>query len=92
MIESFRHKGLKRFYLQNDARLLPASMAERIRDILTLLDAAVTIDDINRPTLRLHALKGNLKGLWAVTVQANWRIVFRFKDGDAFDVDFLDYH
>ncbi len=67
-------------------------MFERIRDILTLLDAASGPEDLNRPSLRLHALKGTLKGFWAVTVLANWRIIFRFDDGDAIDVDFLDYH
>ncbi len=67
-------------------------MVERIRDILATLDAAATMDGINRPSLRLHPLKGGLKGSWAVTVRANWRIIFRYNDGKAFDVDFIDYH
>ncbi len=67
-------------------------MVERIEDILALLDAASDVKDMDRPSLRLHQLKGDLKGLWAVTVRANWRIIFRFEAGDAFDVDFLDYH
>jgi proteic killer suppression protein len=92
MIESFRHKGLKRFFEDDDGRKLPADMLERIRAILTLLDSARAVEDLDRPTLKLHALKGDLKGFWAVTVRANWRIVFRFEDGDAQDVDFLDYH
>lgn len=92
MIESFRHKGLKRFYEQDDGRKLPADMLERIRSILALLDSARAAEDLDRPSLRLHALKGDLKGFWAVTVRANWRIVFRFEDGNAQDVDFLDYH
>jgi toxin HigB-1 len=92
MIESFRHKGLKRFFDHDDPKLLPPDMVERIRDILTLLDAADRAEDMNRPSLRLHPLKGKLKGFFAVTVRANWRIVFRFKDGNACDVDFLDYH
>ena len=90
--ESFRHKGLKRLFEQDDGRLLPQDMVERIRDILTLLDAASAIEDMNRPSLKLHPLKGKLSGYWAVTVRANWRIVFRFDEGTAFDVDFLDYH
>ena len=65
---------------------------ERIRSILAFLDAAGHIEDMDQPTLRLHALKGDLKGFWAVTVRANWRIVFRFDDGDAIDIDFVDYH
>ena len=92
MIESFRHKGLKRLVEDDDPKLLPPDMVERIRDILTLLSAADKPEDLNRPSLRLHALKGKLKGYWAVTVRANWRIVFRFKEGNAHDVDFLDYH
>lgn len=92
MIVRFRHKGLKRFYEYDDPRLLPRDMIERIRDILTLLDAASRPEDLKRPSLRLHVLRGDLKGFWAVTVRANWRIIFRFDDGDAVDVDFLDYH
>jgi toxin HigB-1 len=57
-----------------------------------LLDAAQTIDDIDLPGLRLHPLKSDRPGLWAVSVSANWRVIFRFADGDVFDVDFLDYH
>ena len=92
MIESFRHKGLKRFYEQDDPRLLPPDMVERIRDILTLLDQAEKPDDLSRPSLRLHPLKGSLKGFWAVTVRANWRIVFRIENAIVLDVDFVDYH
>jgi proteic killer suppression protein len=92
MIESFRHKGLKRFFEDDVGRKLPADMLERIRSILTLLDAAKVIKDMDRPTLGLHPLKGDLKGFWAVTVRANSRIMFRFDDANAYDVDFLDYH
>ena len=92
MIESFRHKGLKRLVEDDDPRLLPPDMVERIRDILTLLVAAGRAEDLDRPSLRLHALKGKLRGLWAVTVRANWRIIFRFEEGNAYDVDFVDYH
>jgi proteic killer suppression protein len=92
MIESFRHKGLKRFYEDEDRSKLPADMVERIRDVLTALDAAQTTDGMNSPSLRLHPLKGKLKGFWAVTVRTNWRIIFRFKNGQASDVDFVDYH
>ncbi len=92
MIESFRHKGLKRFFEDDDGRKLPPGMLERIRSILTILDSARAIEDMDRPSLRLHQLKGELKGFWAVTVRANWRITFRFEDGSADDVDFLDYH
>ena len=92
MIESFRHKGLKRFFVDDDRSKLSADMVERISDILTLLDAASEISDLDRPSLRLHKLKGTLQDHWAVTVRANWRIVFRFEAGNAQDVDLLDYH
>ena len=92
MIESFQHKGLKRFYEDDNRKLLPPDMVERIRDILTALDAAETVEGLNRPSFRLHALKGELKGFWAVTVRANWRIIFRFANGKATGVDFVDYH
>lgn len=65
---------------------------ERIENILFLLSRAQAPEDVDLPGLRLHPLKGQRKGYWAVTVRANWRIVFRFEDGDVHDVDFLDYH
>ena len=92
MIESFKHKGLKKFYEEDDSRKLPPEMVERIRDILTALDAALAVEELNRPSFRLHPLKGALKGNWAVTVRANWRIIFRFANGVATNVDFIDYH
>ena len=92
MITSFRHKGLKRLFENDDRRGVNAQHAERIENILGLLDAAARIEDMNIPTFRLHPLTGDLKGFWAVTVRANWRIVFRFEDGNAFDVDLIDYH
>jgi len=92
MIGSFRHKGLERLYRDDDRKLLPPQLVARIREILTALEAAETIEGLNRPTFRLHPLKGDRKGFWAVTVRANWRIVFRFVNGKALDVDFVDYH
>lgn len=92
MIVTFRHKGLKRLYEDEDRRLLPPEMMERIRKILTALDAARSLEGLNRPSFRLHPLKGRLKGFWAVVVRANWRIIFRFADGKVFDVDLVDYH
>jgi proteic killer suppression protein len=92
VIENFRHKGLQRLYAEDDRRKLPADMVDRIRRILAALDAAATIEALNQPTLRLHMLKGDLKTFWAITVRANWRIIFRFEDGNVLDVDFIDYH
>ena len=92
MIGSFRHKGLKRFYENDDRSKLPPDMAARIGIILADLDAATQVEDMNRPNFRLHPLRGDLKGFHAVTVRANWRIIFRFHEGHAWDVDFIDYH
>jgi toxin HigB-1 len=76
---------------KRDSRVLQ-QYSGRIRRILTVLDAAETIDGIALPGFRLHPLKGDRKGLWSVTVSGNWRIVFRFEGGDVFDVDLVDYH
>ncbi|MBU2548446.1 MAG: type II toxin-antitoxin system RelE/ParE family toxin [Proteobacteria bacterium] len=92
MIRSFRHKGLRRFFQEDDGSKLPPNMLERIRLVLSTLHAAPEIEGVNLPAFRLHPLKGQLKGLYSVTVRANWRIIFRFEDGEAFDVDFVDYH
>jgi len=92
MIRSFRHKGLKRLYDDDDSRGVLAEHAIKLRDILARLDAAQAIEDLDLPGLRLHPLKGELKGRWAVTIRANWRVIFRFADNDAFDVDYVDYH
>ena len=67
-------------------------MLERIRLILSTLHAAHEIEGMNVPGFNLHPLKGELKGFWSVTIHANWRIIFKFEDGNAFDVDFIDYH
>ncbi|MGO9236028.1 MAG: type II toxin-antitoxin system RelE/ParE family toxin [Methylocella sp.] len=92
MIERFRHKGLKLLFEEADPTGVNPQHVEKIENILGLLDVAQDIEDMNVPTFRLHALKGDLKGFWAVTVRANWRIIFRFADGRASDVDLIDYH
>lgn len=92
MIRSFRHKSLERLFADDDRRRLPAEDVDRIRRILARLAAARSPGDMDVPGFRLHALKRDLKGFWAVTVRANWRVIFRFEDGDALDVDYLDYH
>jgi proteic killer suppression protein len=92
VIKSFRHKGLKRFYEDADPRGVISEHAEKLRDILARLDAASDIADMDLPGFRLHSLKGDLKGFWAVTVRANWRVIFRFVEREAQDVDYVDYH
>jgi proteic killer suppression protein len=91
MIRSFRHRGLKALYEGHAARVAPAHL-EKLRDILAILDRSRGPQDMNLPGFGLHPLKGDLKGHWAVKVSGNWRVTFRFEDGAACDVDYLDYH
>ena len=92
MIRTFRHKGLKRLFEHDNGRGVRADQTRRIRDVLAHLDEARRPSDLDLPGYRLHPLRGELKGHWSVTVSGNWRIVFRFDDGDALDVDLIDYH
>ena len=92
MIRSIRHKGLRRLYEEGDTRGVIAEHIPKLRNILARLDAATIKDDMNLPGFSLHALKRNYKGFWAVTVRANWRVIFRFTGGSAEDVDYVDYH
>jgi proteic killer suppression protein len=92
MIVNFAHKGLKRFYEVGDRSKLAAELVDRIAVILAALDEAAAVTDLDRPSFRLHQLKGDLRGHWSITVRANWRITFTFDDGDVSDVDFVDYH
>lgn len=85
-------KSLKLFYQKGDGSKLPASQLGKIRLIIGLLDAAVKPEDMDFPGSSLHKLSGDYKDFWSVKVNANYRIVFRFEDGFAFDVDYLDYH
>ena len=79
-------------FLEDDWRGVRADHADKLRRILARLHAARTVSDMDLPGYRLHPLKGELKGMHAVSVQGNWRVVFRFEDGEARDVDYLDYH
>ena len=92
MIRSIRHKGLKRLHEDDDPRGVFSEHVGKVRDILARLDAARVVADMDMPSFRLHRLRGGYKGFWAVTVRANWRVIFRFDDPDAFDVDYVDYH
>ncbi len=92
MIKTFRHKGLRRFFEDDDGSKLPPDMLTRSALLLSTRHAAREIEGMDLPAFRLHSLKGQLKGVYSVTVRANRRIIFRFEDGDAFDVDFVDYH
>ena len=92
MIRGFRHKGLRQLYDKGDRRKVLPAYADKIERIMARLDQAARPDDMDLPGYRLHPLKGSLAGFWSVTVSGNWRIVFRFEDGDVNDVDLIDYH
>ena len=92
MIKSFRHKGLKRLYETGIASGVQTAHANRLRMQLTALDTAQNIDDMDIPGFKLHTLKGKLKGHWSISVSGNWRITFEFREGNAFVLDYEDYH
>lgn len=92
MIAGFRHKGLKQLYERNNPKGINAEHVEKVRDILTTLDSAMVIADMDLPTFHLHELKGDRAGEWSVTVRANWRITFTFDNGEADHVNYEDYH
>lgn len=92
MIKSFKHKGLEKFFQSGSTKGIQAIHAEKLSRILAILDEMSEMGDINAPAYRLHRLTGDLKSLWSVTVQANWRVTFEFKDKDVYIVDYQDYH
>ena len=92
MIRSFKHKGLAKFFKSGSTAGIQAAHAKRLRLILGRLNAAANAKDMDLPGLRLHELSGNRVGIWSVTVSGNWRVTFRFEDGDAEIVNYEDYH
>lgn len=92
MIESFKHRGLERFYYDGDKSGINAAHAPRLARILDRLDASTGYRDMDLPGFKLHELKGREKGTWAVRVSGNWRVTFRFIGKDAVLVDYRDYH
>ena len=92
MIRSFKHRGLKRLYERGDRSGIRPDLVDTVQEILTVLDKAATPQALNLPGYRLHPLKGDLEGFWSVTVRGNWRIMFRFEEGAALDVELIDYH
>jgi toxin HigB-1 len=92
MIRTFKHRGLKRLYERGDRSAIRPDLLDRVEDILARLDVADMPQAMNLPGYRLHPLKGDLQGMWTVTVRANWRIIFRFEGNDVFDLELVDYH
>lgn len=92
MINSFKHKGLEIFFFSGNKKGIIPEHANKLARILDRLDASITVRDMNLPGFKLHRLTGKEKNIWSVWVNGNWRITFFFKDGDAFIVDYRDYH
>ena len=92
MIVSFRHKGLRRFFETGSSTGIQPGHIRKLRMQLAALDTAQTIEDMNIPGFALHPLKGKMRGRWAITVNGNWRMTFEFRDGNAYILDYEDYH
>jgi proteic killer suppression protein len=92
MIRTIRHKGLAALHRNGQTRGVRQTHVKRLRQILALLNTAKTVDDMDLPGMKLHPLKGHLEGFYAVAVSGNWRVIFRFENSEALDVDYLDYH
>ncbi len=92
MIKSFKHKGLQRFFEKESTTGIIAAHKAKIKIRLVALDTATCIDDMDLPGFRLHPLKGVKDDVWAIDVSKNWRITFKFIDGDAYEANYEDYH
>ena len=92
MIKSFKHKGLEKYFETGNTRGIQPNHASKLRLQLAALDTAQTIEDIDIPGYRLHSLKGARKGIWSITVSANWRLTFKFTDGNVYILNYEDYH
>ena len=92
MIQKFKHKGLKQLFENGISSGVNPQHTKRLKLILALLETAETIEDMDLPGMKLHELKGNRKGTWALTISGNWRITFRLEKGDALDINYEDYH
>ena len=92
-ILNIKHKGIRRLYEEGSARGINADFVDKLENMLQVIDQAENVEDIDLfPGWRLHSLKGDLEGFWSLTISGNWRLIFRFEDGDASDLDLIDYH
>ncbi len=92
MILGFRHRGLERLFKKDDRKRISPELVTKIERVLARLDEASRPEDMDLPGFRLHLLKGDLAGYWSIKVSGNWRIIFRFKGRNAWDVNLIDYH
>ena len=92
MIKSFKHKGLKLFFEKGSIAGIQSKHKKKLRNQLAALDTAIIIDDLDLPGYKLHQLKGSRKDCWSITVNGNWRITFEFENGNAYIINYEDYH
>ncbi|MDP1755846.1 MAG: type II toxin-antitoxin system RelE/ParE family toxin [Pseudohongiella sp.] len=92
MIKTFKHKGLKLYYETGNTRGIQSKHASRLRMQLAPMDSAMEVSDLDIPGYKLHPLKGDRKGIWAISVSGNWRLTFEFRDGHVYLLDYEDYH
>ncbi len=92
MITSFQHKGLGKYFVTGSLAGIQPAHANRLKMQLVALDTAQTIEDMDIPGFRLHALKGSERGRWSIRVNGNWRVTFEFENGNAFVLNYEDYH
>ena len=92
MILSINHKGLRLYYEDGNGSKLSSEYLKKIARILTSLDAVTSEDDIIALGSGIHKLSGDLSDFWSIKVSVNYRIIFKFDNGDVFEVDYLDYH
>ncbi len=91
MIKSFCNKSLENLFVEGKAQKINPKHRRKLM-ILDWLHDAAEPEDMNFPGSKFHPLKGKLQGFYSVKVSGNWRVIFRFRDGDAYDVDYVDYH
>ncbi len=92
MIKSFKHKGLEKFYKTGNTKGIQAIHAKKLKQLLSMLEAMTTTDDLKLPSLRFHQLQGDKQNLYSITVQANWRLTFEFDNENVYILDYTDYH
>jgi toxin HigB-1 len=93
MIGSFRHKALRKLFDDGTSKGLSPDLVPRLRRMLTALNAADDLLQLETfPGWRLHALKGDMLGTWSLSVSGNWRLIFKWQDGVAEELDLVDYH
>lgn len=92
VIKDFKHKGLEKFFTTGSTQGIQFKHRSRLRMQLAMLNAAAQVEDMNKPGWNLHQLKGRSTGFWSIKVSGNWRVTFRFAEGDAYIVNYEDYH